>query len=72
MLMQVMLVAVGRVDDATVEDGRYLEFWLRVGALDDGMLPVSTAGSPGGGLQWPSRGGGDLVELAMQTVLLWM
>ena len=24
------------------------------------MLPVNTAGSPGGGLQWPSRGGGDL------------
>ena len=33
---------------------------MRVGALDDGMLPVNTAGSPGGGLQWPS--GGDLVE----------
>ena len=32
----------------------------RVGALNDGMLPVNTAGSPGGGLQWPSRGGGDL------------
>ena len=30
---------------------------MRVGALDDGMLPVNTAGSPGGGLQWPSGGG---------------
>ena len=28
----------------------------------DGMLPVNTAGSPGGGLQWPS--GGDLVDSA--------
>ena len=28
---------------------------MRVGALDDGMLPVNTAGSPGGGLQWPSH-----------------
>ena len=63
-----MLVAVGRVDDATVEDGWYLEFWLRVGALDDGMLPVNTAGSPGGGLQWPS--GGDLVEWQLVDWLL--
>ena len=36
----------------------------------NGMLPVNTAGSPGGGLQWPSRGGGDSVELALQMV--WM
>ena len=41
----------------------------------DGMLPVNTAGSPGGGLQWPSRDGVDVAELAMQKVwmqMLWI
>ena len=32
--------------------------------FDDGMLPVNTAGSPGGGLQWPSDG--DVVESTWQ------
>ena len=64
------VVDIDDVDDVTVDDiggGWFLdEGWRSV----DGMLPVNTAGSPGGGLQWPSRGGGDVVELAMQTV--WM
>ena len=47
---------------------RLEEAGMRVGALDDGMLPVNTAGSPGGGLQWPS--GGDLVEWQLADWLL--
>ena len=71
-------MVLGKVGDANVEEtggGWYLECWLRVGALDDGMLPVNTAGSPGGGLQWPSRDGVDVAELAMQKVwmqMLWI
>ena len=45
---------IGDADDITVDDiggGWFLdEGWRSV----DGMLPVNTAGSPGGGLQWPS------------------
>ena len=46
---------------------------MRVGALDDGMLPVNTAGNPGGGLQWPSGGDvgvatGGLVEKVLMIV----
>ena len=57
LVMQMLMILM-----AVVNEG-----WRSV----DGMLPVNTAGSPGGGLQWPSRGGGDLVELAMQK-MLWI
>ena len=41
--------------------------------FDDGMLPVNTAGSPGGGLQWPSDGDvgvatGGLVEKVLMMM----